>query len=76
MTTLAFSRLRGEELLVQVRSRPGLVRIEWLDGSRYVHLLPSLNLVEVAEWAHKHLELRIEERAFRPVRRAVTDRDK
>lgn len=50
-----------------VRDRPGTVRIEWIDGSRYVHLLPSKNLPEVAEWAEKNLELRIEERAFRPL---------
>jgi hypothetical protein len=46
--------------------------VDWLDGTRYVHVLPSLNLPEVAEWAEQHLALRIEERAFRPVRRAET----
>jgi len=53
-----------------IHNRPCTHRIAWFDGSRYVHLLPALNLPEVAEWAEKHLELRIEERAFRPVRRA------
>lgn len=52
------------------RFRPGTVRIKWLDGSSYVHILPSKNLPLVAEWAAKHLELSIEERSFRPVRRA------
>jgi hypothetical protein len=58
-----------KELDTQIR-RPGTLRVDWLDGSRYVHVLPSLNLPEVAEWAEQHLGLRIEERAFRPVRRA------
>jgi hypothetical protein len=31
-----------------------------------------LNLPEVAEWAEQHLDLRIEERAFVPVRRVET----
>jgi hypothetical protein len=60
-----------EELDSRIGKRPGLVLIEWLDGTRYVHLVPSLNLPEVAEWADKRLELRIEERAFRPVRGTV-----
>jgi hypothetical protein len=47
--------------------RPGTVLIEWHDGSRYVHVLPSQNLPLVAEWAQKNLDIRIEERAFRPV---------
>jgi hypothetical protein len=29
-----------------------------------------MNLPEVAEWAEQHLDLRIEERAFRPVQRS------
>lgn len=60
-----------EELDTRVGSRPAIVRLEWLDGSRYVHVLPSLNLPEVAEWADENLELRIEELAFRSVRRAA-----
>jgi hypothetical protein len=59
------------ELDTQIR-RPGTLCVDWLDGTRYVHVLPSLNLPEVAEWAEQHLALRIEERAFRPVRRAET----
>jgi hypothetical protein len=59
------------ELDTQIR-RPATLRVDWPDGTRYVHVLPSLNLHEVAEWAEQYLELRIEERAFRPVRRAET----
>jgi hypothetical protein len=47
--------------------RPGTILIEWHDGSRYVHVLPSQNLPLVAEWAQKNLDIRIEERAFRAV---------
>jgi hypothetical protein len=46
--------------------------MEWLDGTRYVHLLPSMDLPDVAEWAKRCLELRIEERTFRPERRVQT----
>jgi len=59
------------ELDTQV-ARPASLLIEWLDGTRYVHLLPSMDLPDVAEWAKRCLELRIEERAFRPVRRVET----
>lgn len=59
-----------KELETEV-ARPGTLLVEWMDGTRYVHLLHSLNLPEVAEWAEQHLELRIEERAFRPVARAA-----
>jgi hypothetical protein len=60
---------RRSGLDTQVR-RPGSLLIEWIDGTRYVHLLPSLDLPDVAEWAEQHLDLRIEERAFQPVRRS------
>jgi hypothetical protein len=54
-------------------ARPSTLRIDWLDGTRYVHLLPSLDLPEVAEWAAQNLGLCIEERAFRPVRRPAAE---
>jgi hypothetical protein len=61
-----------KELNTQVY-RPGTLLIEWGDGSRYVHVLPSLNLPVVAEWAEQKLGLRIEERAFRPVWRSAAE---
>jgi hypothetical protein len=61
-----------EELNTElIRSRPGTLQIDWIDGSGYVHILPSLSLLDVAEWAERNLELCIEERAFRPVRRTM-----
>jgi hypothetical protein len=58
-----------KELETEV-ARPGTLLVEWMDGTRYVHILHSMNLPEVAEWAEQHLDLRIEERAFRPVQRS------
>jgi hypothetical protein len=48
---------------------PGLsvIYTVWIDGSVYAKLKPDLDLKEVATWALKHLGMRIEERALRPV---------
>jgi hypothetical protein len=62
-----------EELNTMGVPHPGTLLVEWIDGSKYVHLIPSKDLAAVAEWSLKKLELRIEERSFRAVRRRDTD---
>jgi hypothetical protein len=58
---------QADELNVSL-GRPGMLRIVWLDGTQYVHLLPSLDLPAVVEWAEQNLGMRIEESAFVPVK--------
>ena len=51
------------DLDTQVR-RPSTLLLQWLDGSRHLHLLPALDLPDVIDWAYRNLRLSVEKRVY------------